>query len=621
MKKITAALAAFLLLLPTVLPVSAVEYFPNVTAEMERPTYWSERQEDASAILAAPEEIARLNQEILAAEGTNLVDLKSLPETFDGIAENEAALQEARDNKEWLLGWTYDSSGRELTETDFDALAAACVDPSAAKEMPVRYGIAVVRTGMLIYPTDEPILDDPADLDFDYRFNTGVRVNEPLLIYTTSADGNWYRVRGSCYGGWMKAADMAVCRDRAEWLSAWDFPAERTLVVYGDKLLTEDSNNASETANRLLTMGTTLELGRAETPASLVINRATWHNHVVYLPVRRDDGSYVKRQALIPARAKVSVGYLPLTKENIASVALEALGDAYGWGGMLLSEDCSGYVRSVYQCFGLELARNASWQALMPVAGRDLSDIANEEKRRLLDTLPLGATLFFKGHEMLYLGAENGRYYVINAASSMRNPWDETARQRSRLVAVNTLDARRPNGEKWLSELNYVNIPYLRADTPFAASWEWYHDGVAFCLKNGLMDRSDGEFRPYEAVTRRELAESLERIAGARETDDGSEPERAVTREELAVALWQAAKALQAEPAASSRKRTADCADAGTVDSWAREAVEWALNEGLLYGTSPDTIGPRENATRAQLAVVLTRWCERFGLPEKGVSD
>lgn len=201
MKKFTAALAAFLLLLQTVLPVSAVEYFPNVTAEMERPAYWSERQEDASAILAAPEEIARLNQEILAVEGTNLVDLKSLPETFDGIAENEAALQEARDNKEWLLGWTYDSSGRELTETDFDALAAACVDPSAAKEMPVRYGIAVVRTGMLIYPTDEPILDDPTDLDFDYRFNTGVRVNEPLLIYTTSADGNWYRVRGSCYGG------------------------------------------------------------------------------------------------------------------------------------------------------------------------------------------------------------------------------------------------------------------------------------------------------------------------------------------------------------------------------------------------------------------------------------
>lgn len=53
---------------------------------------------------------------------------------------------------------------------------------------------------------------------------------------------------------------------------------------------------------------------------------------MVYLPVRRADGSYEKQMALIPETAQVSVGYLPLTEENIAMVALNSLGDTYGWG-------------------------------------------------------------------------------------------------------------------------------------------------------------------------------------------------------------------------------------------------------------------------------------------------
>ena len=639
MKKITASLTALVLMLTGGLPVYGVEYFPDVTEEMARAAYWSDRQEDPTAILAAPEEIRRINQAAYAAEGTYLADLKQLPEVFDGIAENEKVLQEARENRDWLLGWTYDSTGAELTEEDFDALIAACDDPAAKREMRVRYAVAAVRTAMLVYPTDEPILDDPADLDFDYRYNTGLRVNEPLLLYTVSADGRWYYARGTCLAGWVRAEDVAVCADRAEWLGAWDIPENRLLVVYGDKVYTEASNNAPETANRLLTMGTTLELGKAETPASLVGNRVTWHNYVVYLPVRRADGSYEKQQTLIPATKKVHAGYLPLTKENIAAVAFEALGTAYGWGGMLLAEDCSGYVCSIYKCFGLELARNTTWQELMPVAGRDISFTSNEEKRIILDGLPLGSVLFFNGHEMLYLGSENGRYYVINAASSMMNPWDAAARQRSRVVAVNTLDARRTNGKSWLSELSYINVPYLSADTPLAPDWAWYHAGVAYCLDNGLMEAEDGEFRVYDAVTRRELLEALWRFAGAPEKrgempfsdvpadasysaavrwaaeagiaegcrDGDFQPERPVTREELAAALYRLKQALLPEPDAAFGIGISDYADAEAVSEWARDAMEWARGAGLIYGTAPDILSPGETATRAQLAAVLFR--------------
>ena len=644
-----AVLAAFLLSLSTSIPVYAVEYFPDVTEEMGKASYWSDRQEEADAILATPEEILRMNEAAFAAEGTNLADLKALPETFDGIEKNEEVLRDARDCREWLLGWTFGPDGAELTGDDFDVLIAACDDPSAKRAMHVRYAVAVVRSEILIYPTEEAILDDPEDLDFDYRYNTEIRVNEPLLVYTTSADGNWYYAQAACVAGWIRAADVALCRDRAEWLDAWDLPQDRMLLVYGDRIFTEDSNNAPETANRLLTMGTTLELGQAESPASLVGNRVTWHNYVVCLPVRREDGSYEKRQTLIPASRKVCVGYLPLTKENIASVAFEALGDAYGWGGMLLSADCSGYVRSIYKCFGLELARNTTWQELMPVAGRDISLTSNEEKRLILDRLPLGSVLFFNGHEMLYLGTENGIYYVINAASNMLNPWDTSTRQRSRVVAVNTLDARRANGNRWLSELHYVNIPFLPADTPAAGAEAWYHDGVAFCLERGLMSPEDGEFRIDDAVTRRELAEALWKAAGMPEaaveipfTDvsrdapyaaavrwvvengialgSGSgefQPEQPVAREDLAAMLRRAAMAMPTDTAAASGMKLSDYADAAAVSAWAEDAVEWTLGENLLIGTAPDALSPRESVSRSQLAVVLARWY-RWNAAEAG---
>ena len=445
----------------TIAPALAVTHFPGVTEAMSDPVYWSSRQEDSEAVLATPQEIQQRNAAALSSEGTNMVDLKMLPEIFDGAAENEKALKTARENKEAYIGWTYDGSGKALTESDFDALIAACDDPKATGEMEVRYAIAVNRTHLLIYPTDEPILDDPLDLDFDYRYNTAVRLNEPLLIYTSSADGLWYNARSTCYAGWVKAEDVAICSDREEWLGVWDFPEERTLVVYGDRVFTEDSNYAPETANRLLTMGTTLELADPEAPDALVGNRVTWHNHVVYLPVREVDGSFRKQAALISERRKVHVGYLPLTKFNIAAVAFEALGDAYGWGGMLQSDDCSGYVRNIYKCFGLELARDASMQVSMPVADVDISSYSDAEKELLLDRLPLGAILYFNGHEMLYLGKDDGQYFVVNSVSSMMNPWEETSRQRVRGVVITTLDARRANGNRWISELNHVNIPYL----------------------------------------------------------------------------------------------------------------------------------------------------------------
>ena len=66
--------------------------------------------------------------------------------------------------------------------------------------------------------------------------------------------------------------------------------------------------------------------------------------------------------------------------------------------------------------------------------------------------------------------------------------------------------------------MNYVNIPYLSSDTESTAL-QWYHDAVAFCLEQKLMDTFDGEFHVNDAAKRWEIVEALWRIRGEPESE------------------------------------------------------------------------------------------------------
>lgn len=265
-----------------------------------------------------------------------------------------------------------------------------------------------------------------------------------------------------CTTGWINKDNVAICADKKEWLDAFNFAPSDTLVVFDDRMYTETSNVTPEVSQVMLTMGTCLKLASDEECAGQINNRTAHNNHVVWLPVRRDDGTYDRKLCLIGENRKVSEGYLPLTSANIAMVAMNQLGDVYGWGGMMSANDCSGYVRDVYKCFGLELARNTTWQANQPVRKWAIGDMTNDEKSELIKRLPVGAVLIFGGHEMLYLGSEGDKLYVI---SSVSNLVLDGANTRVRGGIINTLDITRPNGKTWLGSLHTAEIPYLPEGT------------------------------------------------------------------------------------------------------------------------------------------------------------
>lgn len=621
---------------------SGISYLPDVTAEMSETSYWTENDD----LLMTYKEIEELNALTISSKGTNMYDLKNQPETTDGIALNERIKNSSLADASYYLGWTYPGNEKLAEQADYDILIENTQNPNPLKEQPIKYAVAVRRTELRAFPSDIPIWDDPTDKECDYQYLTSIRVNEPLVITSVSSDGNYYLAKSISCSGWVAAADVALCADKDEWLSAWDFPSEKTLVVYGDKVYTEMSLSGAQTSNLLLTMGTALELADIENPNILIDNRAAYQNYAVWVPIRNEDGSYAKKLTLIPEHADVSAGYLPLTEKNIAKVAFGALGNTYGWGGALLSDDCSGYIRNVYKCFGMELARNTTWQSSMPMAKVNMTDMCREERLTVLDALPFGSILFFNGHEMLYLGKENGKYYVISATGNILEPKEGLNRQRIRSTIINTLDTRRANGVTWLDSLTVVNVPYWSLTSDNADSipkQAWYHDAVAFCMKNNIMQGyQDNMFYPDEEITRCQLVKILWNLEGkptAGETvtfidvaDDawyadavmwavtenhifGESnktflPDDTITREQLAAVLHRYAQYKEYDTTIGENTNILSYDDAYDISEYAIASVQYAVGSGLMKGKAENTLNPKDDVTRAETAQILYRFIE-----------
>ena len=83
---------------------------------------------------------------------------------------------------------------------------------------------------------------------------------------------------------------------------------------------------------------------------------------------------------------------------------------------------------------------------------------------------------------------------------------------------------------------------------------------------------------------------------------DGTDPNATITREQLAAMLYRYA----GSPAV--RGNVESFSDAQQVSAWAEDAVIWAVQEGIIAGTTADMLTPQGTATRAQTAAMLERF-------------
>ena len=95
--------------------------------------------------------------------------------------------------------------------------------------------------------------------------------------------------------------------------------------------------------------------------------------------------------------------------------------------------------------------------------------------------MPLGTVLFWGSHEMLYLGQDNGKLYVISSLGGIGDIYgsSETSYQ-VKSVAINTLDIIRWNRVSWLTMLTCADIPYISASEagPSLFDIAFYSDAI-----------------------------------------------------------------------------------------------------------------------------------------------
>ena len=170
---------------------------------------------------------------------------------------------------------------------------------------------------------------------------------------------------------------------------------------------------------------------------------------------------------------------------------------------------------------------------------------------------------------------------------------------------------------------------------------DWFYDAVAYAYENGLMDGVGGNrFAPNSATTRAQLVTILYRMEGQpavsgdlpfTDVESGTwytdailwaaqngivngvndtefAPGNDLTREQLVTILYRYAESKGYDVSASAD--LAGYPDGEEIQAYAREAMAWAVAENIIQGMEDDTLKPAGNASRAQIATILMRFCE-----------
>lgn len=188
------------------------------------------------------------------------------------------------------------------------------------------------------------------------------------------------------------------------------------------------------------------------------------------------------------------------------------------------------------------------------------------------------------------------------------------------------------------NEMTQIDLPFV--DVPADI---WYEDGVYYVYQHGLMDGTSSiTFSPDMTTTRSMVATILWRLEGSPVVDyavpfddvdldswygeavrwAASEgiitgygnnkfgPDDLITREQMATMLHRYAQYKGYDVSIGENTNILSYTDAADVGEYAIPAMQWAVGAEIINGTSDRTLSPEGDATRAEVAVILMRFCE-----------
>lgn len=180
-------------------------------------------------------------------------------------------------------------------------------------------------------------------------------------------------------------------------------------------------------------------------------------------------------------------------------------------------------------------------------------------------------------------------------------------------------------------------VAYNKVDFKDVANTSWYFDAVNFIAAREITKGTgSGNYSPQAKLTRAGFVVLMMRAYGispdTNPTDNFSDannayytdylaaakrlgitagvgdnlyaPDREITRQEMFTLLYNTLKSIKQLPQGDSGKALSDFSDAGLVDTWAKEAIAFLVQTGIVTGSS-DQLAPLSTTTRAEMAQVL----------------
>ncbi len=205
---------------------------------------------------------------------------------------------------------------------------------------------------------------------------------------------------------------------------------------------------------------------------------------------------------------------------------------------------------------------------------------------------------------------------------------------------VNIPDANVPQGSTpdGLTTIEDENTPLGGITFVDVTPTDWFYDAVQYVFEKGLMlGVSDTEFGPNLSTTRGMIVTILYRMEGEPEAaaapftdvepglwysnaigwgaandivngygDGRFGPNDQITREQMAAIFYRYAQYKGYD--VTARADLSGYADADQISEYAVEAMQWAVGVKLVNGLTADTLVPKGQATRAQVATMLMRF-------------
>lgn len=188
--------------------------------------------------------------------------------------------------------------------------------------------------------------------------------------------------------------------------------------------------------------------------------------------------------------------------------------------------------------------------------------------------------------------------------------------------------------------INTENIAQKAVKFTDVVKGSWYYEAVQYMQNKNLMSGvSEKQFAPNAETTRAMIVTILYRMEnepavsgnGFSDVDKNQwyanavtwaannhvvngygnsvfGPNDIITREQMASILYRYAQYKGYD--ISGKSELSAYGDASSISKYAEAPLQWAKSEGLINGTTNTTISPNGSATRAQIAVMLMRFCE-----------